>query len=326
MPLRMRQGLRSISRPGRHWALILIPLLFVAALAGRLIDDGVDDASPLHRPPASTAAVSSTSPGADAPVTVLVGRAPDAPQASSNADDSRIRANGERLSVAVAGLPLQVLLDEISRQSGVAILLADELADSPVSIQLPDLPIEQGLQRILDRHDSFFLYDRAGERAAQLSTVWVYPRGRGREFMPLPAGLQRALTDGAPVDAAPQAALDRARAALADPDEQLRLRSLHAALQSGVEFPEALLHDVILRDPSPQVRAVALTGLADDGIEPAAPTQLALLNAARADPDPEVSALAAHLLDARRRAAPATDSTAQDQPEGESPPEASGFD
>jgi len=112
-----------------------------------------------------------------------------------------------------------------------------------------------------------------------LRAVWIYPKGKGLGIAPVPADkwastneLQRMLSDkdpdtrGRAIEALAQrkqqAALQTVLTALQDDDAQVRARALYGALKSGIEIPEGVLNSLTLNDASPDVRVLALQGLA----------------------------------------------------------------
>lgn len=87
-----------------------------------------------------------------------------------------------RLSVRARNALLGRLLEEISRRGKVAIIQVGGVAGQRISVAFSDLPLDQGLRRILEQHDAFF-YHRGG---AALRVVWVYPKDEGRGMAPMP--------------------------------------------------------------------------------------------------------------------------------------------
>lgn len=85
------------------------------------------------------------------------------------------------LTVKVQDVSLQELLQEIARQSGLAIVLSGSLED-PITIQFHELPFDSGLRRIL-RHQSFALEYSQQTREERQSIVprpkklWVFSKG-----------------------------------------------------------------------------------------------------------------------------------------------------
>lgn len=106
----------------------------------------------------------------------------------ANAEEQRpvVAVKGERLTVQVQDRPLDWILEEISRESRVAIVRAAGVGDERVSLQLHDVPLDEALHEILMDHDAFFFYGAEREAPAALKVVWVYPKGRGRGLAPVP--------------------------------------------------------------------------------------------------------------------------------------------
>lgn len=169
-----------------------------------------------------------------------------------------MQVTGDRLSLDVTDRPLRALLDELYQESGIAFELADELPDSRVSVQFDDLAIDKGVQRLLEGHDSFFLFSPAGGGSSGLISVWVYPRGKGRGLAPIPSPfepstdeleqasegpdlLKRAWATASLIERNGNDASEVVQNALTDPAEQVRLQALHAALHSAVQLSPQLL-------------------------------------------------------------------------------------
>lgn len=258
--------------------------------------------------------------------------APRVPSRSSRA----VIIRGDRLSLDVTDVPLRTIVERIQQQSGIAIELADEVRDPRISMQIDDLPLAQGLQRMLEGFDSFFLFSAftafsGGD--SQLSSVWVYPQGRGRRLTPIPSSiemhadelqqdagdpdvLKRAWATATLIERNGDAALELVKTALADPEDQVRSQALAAALYAPVNLSAELLKEIAQHDPSPTLRTIALAALANadpnDGTEQWGVSEM--LEIALRDPDPEVSELAAQLLDHRNSA---SDSEEDQAPQGQ---------
>lgn len=200
-----------------------------------------------------------------------------------------------RLSVQAQNRSLAWILDEISNQSGIPILLSDGIKDQTVSIRFQDLPLDQGLQALLKTLDAFFFYGAQGSSPAALMAVWLYPQGQGSRIVPAPpetyastAEMQQHLSDPDP-DARARAvevlierlgtrALDAVLPVLEDPDEQVRYRTLYQAIQSDLALPKDLMRRLVLSDPSPVVRFIALDAVANaPDIDPAQLREIAEL-------------------------------------------------
>jgi hypothetical protein len=230
-----------------------------------------------------------------------------------------VRASGNRLSLDVIDKPLKKIIDEVHQQSGIAIVLSDEIPNARVSMQFDDFPIDQGLQRLLDKYDSFFLFSSIDGGTARLTTVWVYPKERGQGLAPIPSPLEvdtddlqqqavdpdmlkRALATAALIERSGNEGVEILNTALTDPEEQMRIQALNAALRVSVDLSPGLLQELAQHDPSPTVRAIALVGLTDgDRNDATTDSDLwEVVEIARQDSAPEVSELATQLLEIRR--------------------------
>ncbi len=104
---------------------------------------------------------------------------------------------------------------------------------------------------------------------------------------------------------------DRARPAvlkaLKDSDPQVRSSALNAALNASVQISDDRLRDLVANDSSPDVRVLALGGLANG------PDAREIATQARNDPDPHVRALAGEIL-GRLKASEAPSSPNQQNP------------
>lgn len=226
-----------------------------------------------------------------------------------------ITVANNRLSVQAQNRSLAGILDEISNQSGIPILLGDGINDQTVSIRFQELPLDQGLQALLKTFDAFFFYSAEGTQGqspAALKAVWIYPQGQGRRIVPVPpetyastAEMQQNLRDPDPdqraraVEALMERqgtrALDVVLEVLEDPDEKVRYRALNQAVQLNLALPEDLMQRLALSDSSPVVRFLALEAMVNaPGIDPGQLREIA--ERALNDPSEEVKAQAEDIL------------------------------
>lgn len=255
-----------------------LALLIVAAM-GPLVPVAV--AQEERRPPSGT-----PSPGKGG---ILPGKPAPATPATPRSDPSSVRKAVEqpraiitfkedRLTVQVQNRPLKWVLEEISRQIHVAIVRAAGVGSERVSRQFKDLRLDEALRRILTDHDTFFFSGIQKNGPALLRAVWVYPRGQGRGLAPVPpeawastAELEGRLGDSDPsvraqsleglIERKQGQALDAVLRGLGDWHEQVRTQALYGALNAGVTIPPETLAQMVLGDPSPNVRFLALEGL-----------------------------------------------------------------
>lgn len=224
-----------------------------------------------------------------------------------------------RLSVSVHKSSLEWVLEEISRKGGVAIMRAEGVGEERISIQFQNLPLDEGLRRILKDHDAFFFYgveetsagvrekSTGGKASAALRALWVYPKGQARGLAPVPPEtwastkeFEQKLTDPNPevraravytlIERKGDQALDAVLQALIDRDDQVRTRALYGALSSGVDVPADFLSDLALHDKSSDVRFLALQGLAEN------PNARTVAELALGDPNEHVRLKAEEIL------------------------------
>ncbi|MCI0363215.1 MAG: HEAT repeat domain-containing protein [Phycisphaerales bacterium] len=183
------------------------------------------------------------------------------------------------LNIDVIDQPLRAVLQQIADQTGMTLFVSDEVGDALVSLRAENLALETGLKALLVNTDSFLLYGRTKASSQGIVGLWVYARGRGPNFAPMPVdhSSDPAEINGVPADAAPE---ERARSvealvqhrgsasvpavlqALEDEDALVRSRALDAAVNFGLKVPEDVLIHRIRVDQSPEVRFIALAGLA----------------------------------------------------------------
>ncbi len=190
---------------------------------------------------------------------------------------TRITVEDGRLGVEVVDRPLEQVLEAISDEAEVAIIV-DEAVEGPlVSDAFSDLPLDQGIRRLLQEQDAFFYYAADGG----LRAVWVYPADEGQGLQPVPPDvwasteeLELDLRDRDPkrraqavetlVERRGDRALDSVLEALGDRNDRVRAQALYGALNADVALPVSVLSDLALDDPSESVRFLALEALAED--------------------------------------------------------------
>lgn len=303
---------------------ILVVVLLISGLAAfTMFGHSPRDAPPQHLGPARSGELEQRAEPEiippDAPSPLASGAEISRPASATGIVADAIHVSGQRLSLAVSYKSLRTILDEVYRQSGITVVLSDEIRDARVSLRFDDYPVERGLQRLLSQYDSFFFFSPSDDGSARLTTVWVYPKGRGQGLAPVPSPLEansddlrqealdpdllkRAAATATLIERNGNDAVETVKTGLADPDAQVRIQTLDAALRTAVDLAPDLLRALAQQDPSPTVRALALVGLTENGENDAATDSdvWELVEAARHDPAPEVSNLARHLVEGRR--------------------------
>jgi hypothetical protein len=189
-----------------------------------------------------------------------------------------IAADGT-LSVTATRLTLHSVLSDISVQAKLPIFLSESLENERVSLRLEAVGLEEGLKRLLAAYDAFYLFGPSESEKAKPSTsikrVWVYPKGWGLELEPVPPTLwastrelEAQLEDPDPGVRSDtyEALIERLGArglpivlrGLVDGDGGVRLGTLTAALDGGVDIPSADLHALVLSDSLQWIRLLAL--------------------------------------------------------------------
>ena len=219
-----------------------------------------------------------------------------------------------RLSVEAEDQSLIALLGAIACRTPLAISAAPEIEADRISIVFAALPVDEGLRRILRTYDAFFYY-AGGPTSPVLAGLWVFPQGEGRGLAPLntmawasDADIEARLTAADP-DARARAlaalvarrgasAMNAVLAALADDDDQVRVRAMELALVEGLELPADRVFDLAVNDRSPVVRLQALQIAAER------PELASVAESAQHDPDPAVRSEALATLARHGAAAP----------------------
>ena len=225
-----------------------------------------------------------------------------------------VQVNRSRLTVRLQRIPLQMALTVIARKSGLALALEEPLAER-VTVAFDDLPLDEGLRRLLGPRSYILSYAEAGpSEPVGVTKLVVLAKGRER----LRAGEAPAVRFVVPTPQAMPAELDAARRreaveALAaseepgrhlnillavlkqDEDSDVREAALDA-LESLETFPLEPLAEVAMRDPQPSVRMRALELLGERGKNDRG-VEAVLQRASTADPDDEVREAASSFLD-----------------------------
>ena len=229
------------------------------------------------------------------------------------------------LSVDLHDAPLSAVLTQVSTQARFAIVQVEDLSQERITIAFQNLPLEEGLHRLLEHYDSFLFYGVANDQPASVRAVWVYPAGRGVTAAPVPPekwastaeltdlaitlpdpndranAYQELIARGGPL------AQDAVMRALGDPDDKVRALALNAATTNDVNVDAETLRQ-LLNDPSKDLRFLALHTLAGRTKADAR----AAAELLRDDQDPVIQRYARQILDQlaatprqEQRAAPA---------------------
>lgn len=206
----------------------------------------------------------------------------------------------DQLTVKVKDVSLQELLEEIARQGGLTLVLSGSLADR-ITIEFHQLPLEEGLRRILPQRNFAVEYSTTSEQSASTvrrpTKLWIFSKAeiefrvqttvvdgntRGDSLIDVATDIRRlqvALTSEDPgeredaVDALGESGRPEAvaplRLALADEDEDVREAAIAALTNiGGEEAAQALA--IALQDEDSSMREEAVEALGEIGGDAAA--------------------------------------------------------
>ena len=235
------------------------------------------------------------------------GQAPR-PRAAASRPATKVTITDGALTLTADRQSLHTVLGLISSRTRIPIVVSDSLTDARVSIALRAVPLEDGLRRLLSAYDAFYLFSAPdGNAPASIQTIWVFARGEGHDLEPVPPtvwgdtkDLEARLDDSDPgvrseaiealIERLGERGLPTVQRGLLDPDEGVRLATLSAAGNAGIQVPASDLHTVVLTDQSPSVRAAALEELAGR------PEAEGIARTLRDDADPEIRNRARQIL------------------------------
>jgi hypothetical protein len=73
-----------------------------------------------------------------------------------------LRVEGEILSARIEGVPFKIVLENLERQRGIWFMGDPSLLEEEVTVEFIELPLEQGLKRILSSVNHVLLFDGNG--------------------------------------------------------------------------------------------------------------------------------------------------------------------
>ena len=204
--------------------------------------------------------------------------------AQDTASRLSMRVEHGRLTCDIRNVTLSEVLDTLGRQTRVAFTLGDGIEPPLVSLQLADVPVEEGVRQLLRAYDVFLYYAAGPAGRSSLQAVWVFPKGLGASARPVPpdvwagsAELRERARSGdvhtreqayvalmSRPDAESRAAVLDALRGATETDQGLRQRLWSHAFQQGMDVPGDLLAEVARIDGSEMVRLMALDALAGD--------------------------------------------------------------
>jgi len=213
-----------------------------------------------------------------------------------------------RLTGKVQDRPLGWVLDQLQLSTPVHILVDDLVGGERVWVEFENVPLDEAFRQVLKNYDTFFQYSKEKDSEASLKAVWVYPAGQGTGLQPVPKE-KWASTKELEEDAASKDPEVRIRALTVlierkgarsrdlvlgvlndDQDVKVRTRTLYSAIGADVDLPRDMLINMLLSDPSDNIRFLALTAL------PEGPELEPVIQRALTDQSPHVRSRAQDIL------------------------------
>ena len=201
-------------------------------------------------------------------------------RSSSDANTySEISASVDLLSLHVNNRSLAWILEQISKQTGVTVLLKESGIDRQVSIDINEGPLEAGLRTLLKNEDIMLLYGPQDQINSRLKAVLIFHSGSGNRivFADFSEGVggsdpQLNSADSSLRAEAVRQSVDRLgidskeiiMMSLNDEDSHVREQALTAAINKGFDLPSDKLIYLAAHDPSPMVRLHAVEALANN--------------------------------------------------------------
>lgn len=91
--------------------------------------------------------------------------------------------NDGKLSAHITTMPLSQVLEQFSEISGVPVRwLNGEISSETVTVEFTQLPLSQGLRKILAKQD-FMLFYSSSSPHSQLTHIWITNRGDGQSLL-----------------------------------------------------------------------------------------------------------------------------------------------
>jgi len=222
---------------------------------------------------------------------------------------------GNLLNAKIETVSLKEVLERLSRLTNIEVSLEKSVVDETVSVEFKNLPLEEGIRRILQGKSYALTYARnpfsKGRRVLpKVVGIRVVPEGPGSSMdkeradsvILLPGSSARGRTpeslEGQMGNALSPKDSDKGLG-LRDQDPKVREAALERLGQGDQPMPVDSLAEMVLTDKSPQLRMDAMGLLAEKGGDGALDT----LKQAIRDPDPGVSGLAKGLIEERKMSA-----------------------
>ena len=263
--------------------------------------------APVARAPVQSSFVTATN--SHRPVAESRSQSPSG-SAAATTDAQDISLTDGGISLRIENAPLHAVLNEITKQSGIAFRVSEQIGAASVSSNIRHMPLVEGLAALLRNFDVLFFF-AADRREPNPQTVWVYPKGRG-QTLPVDARNTPANTNPSVVQD-PQIVANNIHAALQDRDPNVRYRALAESSSQGVSVPSQTLRQMAMSDNDSAVRILAMSLFAQDP-EMNVGEIKAMAEAGLRDGDVTVNAHARELLEQIENAARSNDEAPQPLP------------
>lgn len=216
-----------------------------------------------------------------------------------------------RLTLKVVSRAMDSVVSAIISTTHVPIVDIEAALDRhKVDFDFRGMPLDEALKLILKDYDTFFLYATDGNLHTTLRQVWIYAKGRGRGFDPIPheacaSGKElrsmvrerdpdvKARAFEALVEREGSKAQDVVGKWVNSTDELERNLALFYGMENNVPLPAETLRALAVEDNSPEIRYMALEALAATDPRIAQ----AVFQQALKDPDARVRAKAQEIVD-----------------------------
>jgi hypothetical protein len=164
----------------------------------------------------------------------------------------------DRLTVDIDHAPLSEVLEELGRQAHLHVALSASAGKQVISRAFQDLPLEEGIERLLVGHSHAVLYEdgplplgASGVKKIREIVVLSYEGAPSSQLTDRAPAREPTLKTGADVDA-----MARVSAALQNPDPGVRLKGLEQWAQHPGGYSIEPLSQALV-DPDESVRARA---------------------------------------------------------------------
>jgi hypothetical protein len=202
------------------------------------------------------------------------------------------------LSAKIETVSLREVTERLAQLTKIEISLDRSIGNETVTAEFENLPLKEGIQRILQGKSYALIYAPAplgSLPAPKVAGIRVLSKGAGPSMDKESADSVTPFSGSDTREGPPESAT---ASGLRDQDRKVRENALERLGQSGQPVPVESLAEMALTDTSPQLRMDALALLVEKGGDAA----LDSLNQAVRDQDPGVSLLAKGLLEERTEA------------------------